>query len=157
MVMFNTGAERMFGWSEEEMLGQSTERLMPLAYGSPHYGAVERFLETRGPTTMARPIEREGLRRDGTVSPMELSLGSYETSRGLLFVVAIRDITERKAGEEGLSKLNEELEQRVKECTQELSKANIGLHAANEKLEAFSYSVSHDRPNARRRCALQFQ
>jgi len=74
--------------------------------------------------------EAIGRRRDGTTFPQEVSLSVIEGS-GLICVV--RDISERKAAEEVIIKLNKDLERRAQE-----------LAAANRDLEAFGYSLSHD-------------
>lgn len=56
----------------------------------------------------------------------------------------IEDISDRRAAEEGIKKLNNELEHRVLERTRQLEASNQDLEASNKELEAFSYSVSHD-------------
>ena len=78
------------------------------------------------------PIVPDGIWIEASAEPMRDETGALRGG-----VVAFRDITQRKADEREIRKLNDELEIRVRERTRELA-------AANQELEAFSYSVSHD-------------
>lgn len=97
VVAWNSSAEAMFGYSAEEMVGQSLDPIMPTYYHNDHH---EIFRQMGNGDGKARRIhELIGLRRDGTEFPMELSVASWEAADGRFFTAIIRDISERRKAE----------------------------------------------------------
>ena len=100
---FNTGAERIFGYTAEEAIGQPLRMLMPERFRGPHEAGFRRYLETgEGRIVGKGPVELSGLRKDGTEFPLELSLGKMHEEDDILFTGILRDVSERKQAEEAL-------------------------------------------------------
>ena len=96
IVSWNTGARAIFGYEEEEVVGQSLTLLMPESFREGHRNGLARFLATGIPHVIGKIVELRGLRKDGTEFPLELSLATWETRQGKFFGGIIRDITQRK-------------------------------------------------------------
>ncbi len=128
ITVFNPAAERMFGRSRGEMLGQPLDCLMPEEYRESHAKHIRSFFATGKPDgAVGRTVELPGLRRDGGVFPMEISLSQGKVGDGQFVVAVARDISERKRTEQALQQSHDELESRVKERTAELSEAVASL------------------------------
>ncbi len=108
IISWNQAAERIFGYREEEVLGQPLTILMPDEFHHRHEEGMARFLETGEPHIIGSTSELTGRRRDGSDFPIELSLSSWSTKEGVFFTGVIRDISRRKRIEE------RELEARAK-------------------------------------------
>lgn len=131
---FNPGAERTFGHSAQDVIGQPLAMLMPERFRSAHSEGMERYLRTRkGNVIGRRTVELVGLHKDGGEFPIELGLASSEVDGDMFFTAIVRDIT-----------LRAESERQIQELNRRLRVDNAELEAVNKELEAFSYSVSHD-------------
>ncbi|WP_033541796.1 bifunctional diguanylate cyclase/phosphodiesterase [Planococcus sp. CAU13] len=105
IIQWNQGAARIFGYPKEEVLGRSLQLIIPERFRQLHQDGIARYYKSRKPHVIGKTLELEGLRKDGSEFPIELSLGTWETEEGLFFSSIIRDITERKLTEERISSL----------------------------------------------------
>jgi PAS domain S-box-containing protein len=97
---WNKAAERIFGYASEEVTGKSVQRLLP-DQSLPTLDEMFRRLGTEKLAhDQAKVVRLRGVRRDGSEFPMELSLGSWKTSKGQFHSIILRDITERMEAEE---------------------------------------------------------
>jgi two-component system sensor kinase FixL len=99
MLSANRAAERIFGYAASEMLGRNVKLLMPEPYHSEHDGYLERHLATGEKRIIGIGREVLGLRKDGTVFPMDLAVGEAHAGTEQIFIGIVRDVSERKAAE----------------------------------------------------------
>jgi PAS domain S-box-containing protein len=102
IMFWNRTAERLFGYSEEEVMGQPLLLIMPARFREAHLNRLKHFELTGEMAIIDRTIEVDGLRKDGKEFPIELSIGTWETKDGQCYSAIVRDITERKRWEEQL-------------------------------------------------------
>ena len=100
IVLFNSSAEQMFGYSAEEVMGKSLSMLMPQKYRQTHHHHVSDFGETKvTKRRMGNLGNVFGLRKTGEEFPLEASISQVEEDGKKFFTVILRDITERKRTE----------------------------------------------------------
>jgi two-component system cell cycle sensor histidine kinase/response regulator CckA len=117
IVDWNAQAELIFGWSRAEAIGQPVhELIIPAEYREAHVRGMKRFLETGASAMLNRRVEVTALRRGGDLFPAEIAIMPLRTEGRMNFSAFVRDITERKQGEEALRK-SEERFRRLVETT----------------------------------------
>jgi PAS domain S-box-containing protein len=135
VVSWNAGASRMYGRDRGEVIGQPVASLFP----HDQQAEVSLLMKRVAKGERVDEVESERLRHDGTRFDVSASFSPILDEKGAIIGVSMieRDITRRMRAEEALQSLNAELEEKVRQRTEDLESA-IG------ELEAFSYSVSHD-------------
>jgi PAS domain S-box-containing protein len=105
---WNPQAALIFGWSREEAIGQKVSNLIiPEIHRDDHLRGFERCWKTGEGPLFNRRVELNGLRRNGQLFPIELTLTSVPTRGGTTFSAFIRDISQRKQAEESLRESEE--------------------------------------------------
>lgn len=100
---WNPQAEQVFGWSKEEVAGlRLSSTIIPDRYREAHEQGLRRYLQTGGGPALGQRLELAALRRDGTEFPVELAITPLKLASGTTFSCFLRDISERKQGEEKL-------------------------------------------------------
>ena len=108
---FNLGAQKIFGYTQAEVLGKNIAILMPPAYGQHHEDYIARYLRTGEARVIGKRNIFEALHKNGTKFPIELSVSASQYGGQLTFIGIVRDITERVRTEEQLLILSRAIEQ----------------------------------------------
>jgi PAS domain S-box-containing protein len=108
IILFNPASEEMFGRNKHEMIGRPLDSLMPKKYRGKHDQYVNSYFATGKPNrAIGKILELPGLRSDGNVFPMEISLSAGRLENKQFVVAVARDITERKQMEDALRESEE--------------------------------------------------
>jgi two-component system sensor kinase FixL len=99
---FNPAAERLFGYSEAEVLGRNVNILMPSPYREEHDAYVARYLQTGVHRIIGIGREVTAMRRDGTTFPVHLSVGEMTADGERKFTGILHDLSGRARMEEQL-------------------------------------------------------
>ncbi len=104
IVDWNKSAERVFGYSKDEIMGKPVNVLLPDRYKSEHQVGFDRFIKTGEARIIGKTVEVLGLTKEGVEIPIEMSLTYQRLEQEQhLFTAIIRDITERKRAERRLN------------------------------------------------------
>lgn len=105
IISWNKGAELIFGFTEKEALGKNLKIIIPDKFKVVHQQGMERYLLSGEPKVIGNTVELEGLRKDGSEFPIELSLAAWQEEGNVYFSSIIRDITERKRNEKKINQM----------------------------------------------------
>ncbi|HXK18102.1 MAG TPA: PAS domain S-box protein, partial [Polyangiaceae bacterium] len=109
IVLVNAQAERLFGYSRDDLYGEPVERLVPARFHSRHLAHRTGYAKDPKARAMGSSQELFGLRKDGREFPVEISLSPIETEDGTLISSAIRDVSERRQTEAAAKLASERL------------------------------------------------
>jgi len=124
IVVWNQGAVEMFGYTREEMIGETLDAVIPDRFRGAHVEGLERVGSGGEHHVIGKTVELAALDRDGREFPIELSLATWDVGGERFYSGIIRDITERKVAEHALHL------------------ANKSLNEKNEQLEALSAKLA---------------
>lgn len=111
ILVFSGGAETIFGYAANEIIGRSIEILIPKDRRVVHRSHVERFRERSATSlTMRGSIQTQGVTKSGAVIPVEVDLSRLTTPRGEIITAIVRDVTDRIEAERSLAAAAERAE-----------------------------------------------
>lgn len=135
MELVNSAAAKLFGYELEEMIGRNVQMLMPFPHRETHDQYIHNYLSTGLAKIIGIGREVSGIKKDGSIFPLRLSISEVQLKDRRIFTGILHDLSQRKEAEKRIIKLNAELEQRVEQRTDELAAAVNQLLNINKKLE----------------------
>ena len=138
ITSWNAGAEKLYGYSEQEILGQPVSVLVPREYADEARAMVEETVSAK----KAVRLDTVRLRKNGNLVDVSLTLSPVFDAAGEVIEVAAisRDMTERKRTENSLVERSRQLEM----SNSSLVERSRQLETSNEELEQYAYVASHD-------------
>lgn len=109
ILVYNKACEALFGYTAAEVLGRNVKCIMPPRYADHHDGYLAHYLATGERRIIGIGREVEGQHKDGTIIPIELSVGEAWTPEGRQFIGTLRDLRARKGAEDRMRDLQSQL------------------------------------------------
>ena len=100
IIFCNPAAEKMFGYSKEELIGQPAGMLLPERFREQNKTSIQNALKKEIPQLSGKPVEACGLKKDNQEFQIEVSVITYTIDAKLYFTITVHDITKRKQMEE---------------------------------------------------------
>lgn len=150
ITLFNQGAERIFGYTIDEVIGQSLNILLPKDVQKSQENYISNF-DKQGQVAASVEGKREivGLRKNGERFPAEASISRLQLQDKVIYTVMLQDISDRKQVEQERQRLNQELETRVKQRTKQLQQqieqqkqVEQALRESEEKFRQFAETIT---------------
>jgi PAS domain S-box-containing protein len=113
IILWNPGAEKLFGYTEREIMGQSLLTIVPERYRSVKEDGFAEFSENGTGLVVSKTMEIYGLRKDGSEFPLELSVSTRVVGTTYIATAILRDITDRKQKEKTIRESEERYRQLV--------------------------------------------
>lgn len=143
----NPAAERIFGYPAEELIGRNISVLMPAATAKAHDGYLDHYRETGRRAIIGIGREVEGLRKDGSVFPLDLSVAEWRSDGETFFTGIMRDITARKRAEMNLAEAEARFrltQEAVRAGNWETDLSNYQSTLSQESMRLFGFSGHED-------------
>jgi PAS domain S-box-containing protein len=102
IIGWNKAAQDLFGYQADEILGRSLTTIMPVRYHAAHLQGIEHYRTTGQARVLGQTLEVQGLRKDGSEIPIELSLSTWSQNEQNVFCGIIRDSTARLQAEQAV-------------------------------------------------------
>jgi two-component system sensor kinase FixL len=109
ILRFNRAAQELFIYTAEEVCGRNVSMLMSDNHSTRHDEYLKRYLDTGDARVIGLVLEETGVKSDGSTFPLKLSVGEVKGDGGSQFISIIHDLSEKRAGEDKVRQLEEQL------------------------------------------------
>lgn len=141
IMLVNAQAERLFGYTRAELLGQNVESLFPVHYRDEYRAYLAQFVANPSVRQIGFGLNPPALRKDGSKFPFEISLGPLKTEDSFWIACNVRDTSERMKAEQAQAQLLEE----IKQSHEQLRALTFRLQEVQEIERRQIASELHDR------------
>jgi len=141
---FNKGAEKIFGYDSDEVIGKNVNILMPSDVSREHDSYLKAHFETGISNIIGKGRLVEGVKKDGAIITLDSTVSKIEVNEKTIFIGLLRDVTDKIILEAELEEHRHHLEQMVESRTQELIEARNAAVEANSSKSQFLANMSHE-------------
>lgn len=132
----NPSAQKLFGYTQQELIGKNVSVLMPEPDKGLHDSYIANYRKTGEKHIIGIGREVTGQRKDGTTFPFRLGVSEVKFTDRRIFTGFVHDLSRQKEDEQKIKSYTEELEEKIKERTEDLIRSINELELAKENVSA---------------------